>query len=126
MVIALAGELAVTFGSLLEEIVLVLYGPFDELGITVANALGVVTHPVRKKVLTLLTEQPVRTRSEIAEAAAKDDDVPYESMDRLELLLHHNHLPRLADHQYIEYDTRHGDVVLWEDPDTVKSVLEPR
>jgi hypothetical protein len=124
--VIVAGELAVTLGSLLEEIVLVLYGPFDELGVTVANALGVVTHPVRKKALTLLTEQPVRTRFEIAEAAASDDDVPYESIDRLELLLHHDHLPRLADHQYLEYDTRHGDVVLWEDPETIKSVLEPR
>jgi len=126
MPIALAGELVVTVGGLLKQTVPVLSGLFDDLGISVAMALGVVTHPVRQKVLTLLTEKPVRTRSEIAEAAATDDAVPYENTDRLEVLLHHNHLPRLADHQYLEYDTRQGDVVLREDPEIVTSVLEQK
>lgn len=48
--------------------------------------------------------------------AAHERDVPYESVDEairedVAASLLHNHLPRLADHDVVEYDTRSGDVV---------------
>lgn len=109
--------------SLLDEIVLVLAGPLDDLGLSYLSGCGVLTHPVRQKVLSLLADDDSLTRTELAEAAAEDEDVPCESVERLEVTLHHDHLPKLADHQYVEYDARNGDVVLWDDPEFVKSVL---
>lgn len=134
MVVAVAGELATVLVSLLDElalvlvslfdeIALVLAGPLDELGLNFLGGYGVLAHPVRQKVLALLADDDSLTRTELAEAAARDEDVPYESVERLEVVLHHNHLPKLEDRQYVEYDARNGDVVLWDDPETVRSLL---
>lgn len=117
------GELAVLFLSLLDDIALTLAGPLDELGPDLLSGYGVLTHPVRQKVLSLLADGECLTRTELAEAAARDADVPYESVDRLEVVLHHEHLPKLEDCQYVEYDARNGDVVLWDDPETVRLLL---
>lgn len=47
-------------------------------------------------------------------AARQRNDADELELERAKLELHHNHLPRLADHGVIEYDQRTGDVVLRE------------
>lgn len=112
MVVGMMGELAATLLML----------P-DELGIPFVETSTVLAHPVRRKVLALLVEHGEITRTELAERIARDEEVPTESRYHLEILLHHNHLPRLDEELYVEYDPRNGDIVLWEDPRAVMSQL---
>ena len=46
------------------------------------------------------------------EAETTNDDVSKGDRERIAISLVHNHLPRLADHNIIEYDQRSGDIVL--------------
>lgn len=124
MVVSATGEFAVLMASLLDDIALVSAGQLDDLGITLTQGFGALTHPVRKKALELMADEGVLTRTELAEAVATDEGVPREDADRLKAAMHHNHLPKLDDHQYVEYDERNGDVVLWTDPETVRSLLD--
>lgn len=126
MVVGMAEELTVVFLSLLDDLSLVFSGTLDEHLLTASKGFGVLTHPVRQKVLTLLADDRFLARTELAEKIASDEDISYESVQRLEVVLHHNHLPKLADQQYIEYDERNGDVALWKDPETVKSLLRSK
>ena len=107
--------------SFLDEVAILT--PVEELSIALANSLGVLGHQVRRKVLTLLAERNVLHRSGLAQKIVGDDEIPHENVERVTLSLHHNHLPKLADHDYVEYDPRTGDVVLWKDPSAVKSSL---
>ena len=43
---------------------------------------------------------------------------------RVEISLHHNHLPRLAAHDIVEYDERSGDVVRSSEFDEVRPTVE--
>jgi hypothetical protein len=42
----------------------------------------------------------------------------------MEIVLHHNHLPTLAEKSFIEYDQRTGDISRWEEPDVIRSQLD--
>ncbi len=56
----------------------------------------------------------------------QDEDVAVDDADRREQLyisMVHNHLPRLADYNIIEYDLRSGDVVLASGFDDIKPLL---
>lgn len=94
-----------------------------EVGV-LAVAASVVRNPVRQAVLTILVEQERTTRRYLAEALpGRMDEGPATVPDALELVLHHNHLPRLDEELYIEYDPRSGDVVLWQDARAVARQL---
>ena len=74
--------------------------------------------------MAILVEQRHMTLRDLAERiAAEPNDVSERDPGTLELVLHHNHLPRLDDELYVEYDPRAGDVILWEDPQTVSRRL---
>ena len=83
-----------------------------------------VTDPVRRKALAILAEQQRTTRTALAEQLAADEDVPTDDVRHIEILLHHQHLPKLEDELYIEYDTRNGDISLWAESHVVESYLE--
>jgi hypothetical protein len=57
MVAPIVGEFAFVVTSLLDDLVFVLASPIDELGTAFANACSVISHPVRRKVLVILTER---------------------------------------------------------------------
>ena len=85
--------------------------------------MTVMTHPLRRKILTLLVEQRELTRPELAAILADDPDVSATDPKYLEIVLHHNHLPKLADKSFIDYDSRTGDINRWEEPEAIKSQL---
>ncbi|RBI58763.1 hypothetical protein DMJ13_25855 [halophilic archaeon] len=82
-----------------------------------------VTDLVRRRILSILADEEVMTRTELAEVLAGDEDIPATDTQSLEISLHHNHLPRLDDNHYIEYDPRTGDIVLWKDPQRIRIQL---
>ncbi|NGM69117.1 hypothetical protein G6M89_08870 [Natronolimnobius sp. AArcel1] len=47
-----------------------------------------------------------------------------ETRQRVYVSLVHNHLPRLADYDIVEYDLRSGDIVLEDGFDDIKPLLE--
>ncbi|OVE83121.1 DUF7344 domain-containing protein [Natronolimnobius baerhuensis] len=51
-------------------------------------------------------------------------DINKETRQRVYVSLVHNHLPRLADYDIVDYDLRSGDIVLDEGFDDIKPLLE--
>lgn len=64
--------------------------------------------------------------SRIAAWEREDDDRSLDSdhRQRVYVSLAHNHLPRLADYDIIDYDLRSGDVVLKDGFDDIRPLLE--
>ncbi|MFH5800498.1 HalOD1 output domain-containing protein [Haladaptatus sp. CMAA 1911] len=87
-------------------------------------AMTSIDHPIRQRILSILSENSEHTRSELAERLATDSDIPTCDTHHLEIVLHHNHLPRLDDKQYIEYDPRSGDLRRWKDPEVIRAHLD--
>ncbi len=58
------------------------------------------------------------------EEGVPEDEVPKGTRQTLYISLVHNHLPRLADYEIVDYDLRSGDVVLAEGFEDVKPILE--
>lgn len=110
--------------GLLEECVLLLMSFLDNAGYSALGGSSVLAHPIRRTALCFLIDEPQMTRRELAEKIADEvNDVSVTDRDTLEVVLHHNHLPRLHDERYVEYDPRNGDVVLWKDPEAVDRQL---
>jgi hypothetical protein len=82
-----------------------------------------VTDPVRRAILSVLADEGTVTRTDLVAHLATDADIPTSNTDSLEIALHHSHLPRLADENYIEYDARSGDIVLWQDRASIRAQL---
>ncbi|WP_224268911.1 DUF7344 domain-containing protein [Haloprofundus salinisoli] len=110
--------------TVITDIAISTVGLTDELGPMLLNSVGVLAHPVRRNVLSYLTADEVLNRTELSERLAADREVAGDDADRLELMLHHSHLPKLADEQFVDYEPRSGDVVLWKDADRTHSLLE--
>ncbi|QFU82721.1 DUF7344 domain-containing protein [Natronorubrum aibiense] len=63
--------------------------------------------------MSVLLEHDVLRREQLARELAEDDDVPKTNTERIDVELHHYHLPKLDAEQFVDYDCRNGDVVLW-------------
>ncbi|MFC7156631.1 hypothetical protein ACFQPA_14365 [Halomarina halobia] len=94
------------------------------------TALSLVAHAHRRAVLYCLleTDEPM-TRDELAARIiawdeATEGDPSDEVHRRVCTELAHTHLPKLAAVDVIEYDTRHGDVVLTERVNDLLPLLE--
>lgn len=83
-----------------------------------------ISDPVRRRILSILAEEGNTTRSELAAMLATDESIPAANTESFEIRLHHDHLPRLADEQYIQYDARNGDIVLWKEPQWILARLQ--
>lgn len=119
-------DVAFALTSLLDDLCLLVLGPLDEFTVALGNVLSALCHPIRRSVLAKLARDGSVTRRTLAETVAADGAVDEADVDRVEVSLHHNHLPKLADEGYLDYDRRHGDVVLWEDPETVRALIDSR
>lgn len=71
--------------------------------------LSVLGHPIRRKILELLTDRGETTRSEIAAQLADDSELLTTDPHHLEIIFHHNHLPTLDGNLFTEYDPRTVD-----------------
>ena len=79
------------------------------IGLDIETSYSLLSNARRRRLLALLGEARVWTVDALArEIAAREENAP---VDRIELTLVHNHLPRLADYDVIEWDGRSGDVV---------------
>lgn len=109
-------------------------GLFGETGLVLGQAtndfvLGTLestasmTALVRQGVLRRLLSDERTTREALAEDLAAADPIP-DDADRLEIQLHHDHLPTLEDEEFLEYDPQTGAVRRAMDPDTIAAALE--
>ncbi len=85
---------------------------------------GVLAHPLRHRIVSILLDRDTIQRDELAAVLAADETLPRDDSERTEIALHHDHLPRLADKLLIEYDQRNGDIRLWKDPESAADLLE--
>ncbi|MFC4436866.1 MULTISPECIES: DUF7344 domain-containing protein [Natrialbaceae] len=108
----------------LVEAAIALVSLIDEVCIYALKSSGALAHPVRRRVVSILVDYDVLRREELAELIATGGSISRNDSERLEIALHHAHLPKLDEELLIDYDQRTGDVVLWEDPDTVNEMLD--
>lgn len=87
----------------------------EETDLSLSERLSLLADPHRRAVLERLdrTEDGVEVETLAARIAAELSDATLETVDedehrRILLALHHNHLPRLADHDLLEYDLDAG------------------
>lgn len=78
-------------------------------------------HPYRRRILLLLSEQSSRGQDEfhVEELQTVDDEI-----NRLTIELYHNHLPKLADAGYIEWDESTDIICRGDKFDEIGSLLE--
>lgn len=83
--------------------------------VTLDEAHQIVAHELRRKVMEVIQDgcRSHYTRSELVDALVDDVDVDER---QLSILLHHVHLPRLAEHEIIEYDRVENDIRYRESP----------
>lgn len=101
-----------------------------------AGAYGLLSNPDRRRLLTWFELRPVwsthalATKLAIESAGSTDGAAPStppsgERIQTKRLELVHNHLPRLVEHDIVEWDRRSGDVVRSERYDAMARYLEP-
>lgn len=71
----------------------------------------------RRRVVQQLRVESDTTLEALAESLADDD------RERLTTELHHNHLPKMADHGVLEYDPRSG-AVLYDPDDSLETLVD--
>lgn len=87
-------------------------GGTDEQGPGVSELQGLLADERRRRVLSALVDSstPVRVESVARTVAAEEvdaepDTVPAERVERVQVALHHCHLPKLADADLVDYDS---------------------
>ena len=110
------------FAALGEAVYTLITTP-DEAGLLVGQAIALLAHPLRRRVLEVLTEEGTCNRDELAARLREDETMTTPEADQLDLHLHHTHLPKLANAQYVDYDPRNGDVALWKESEDVETEL---
>lgn len=90
----------------------------------------ILSNPRRRFLLYRFLENDRANLTEIAlqiaawEKGTSIEDVSENLHQRIEIVLVHNHLPRLADHGVIEYDRRSGDIVVRDGFEELRPVID--
>ncbi|WP_455363912.1 DUF7344 domain-containing protein [Natronococcus wangiae] len=113
MVIGTAAEPAIALIALI-----------DEIFVYALQSTAVLGNTIRRRVVSILVEDGAVRRKKVAELLADDETISQDDVERLEIALHHHHLPVLDEELFVEYDHRNGDVVLWKDAETAAELLE--
>lgn len=109
--------------GVLGETALVIGQATDDIVVTTLESTASMAAIVRQGVLRRLFHTEQTTRAALAEDLAEADPIAAEA-DRLEVQLHHDHLPTLEDEEFIEYDPETGEVRRAMDPETIVDVLD--
>ncbi len=94
----------------------------NHLSVSQRTTFELLSHRYRRYVLHFLATRPngVSTRRELATVVSEsvhDEADPTESdVNRIATELHHVHLPKLADSNVLDYDSRTGYVRYWGEP----------
>lgn len=101
--------------------------PSDQRSLGTDAICSLLENSRRRTLLSVVLETDAETDEELARRVAARErnrplaDVSDDVRDRVYVALVHNHLPRLADHDVIEYDRAAGTV----EPDDAMEELEP-
>ncbi|WIV65646.1 DUF7344 domain-containing protein [Natrialbaceae archaeon AArc-T1-2] len=101
----------------------------SRMGLTPAVTFSLLSDRRRRRLLSLLSDRrAVRIDEAVAWIAACEaettlEEVPTETKRRVRVSLVHVHLPKLADAGVVDYDPRHGDVVLTDRGETLVRTL---
>jgi len=92
------------------------------------DLFSVLSRQMRRRVLSVLFEQPETTAGELADAVAElktndADAVEQQAHGRIEVELRHVHLPTLAGANLVEYDSDTGEVTLCDLSSPVRDVI---
>ena len=92
------------------------------------DLFGILSRQMRRRVLSVLFEQPETTAGELADAVAElepndADAVERQAHGRIEVELCHVHLPTLAGANLVEYDNDTGEVTLCDLASPVRDVI---
>lgn len=68
------------------------------------TTFDVLSSPVRREIITTLSESGSVARDQLTETLARADGADQDARRRIRIALHHNHLPRLADAGLVVYD----------------------
>lgn len=117
------GATASVLLAALDELLILATVVDDAVVVASGEWLGLLSHPVRRSVLSALVEREEFDRGRLARYVADDGDAPPDDPERAEVVLHHNHLPKLDDGGFVDYDPRQGDVRLWKPPAEVRTLL---
>lgn len=101
----------------------VLGSVMDELAVASLESTASMTAIVRRRVLQRLLSDERTTREALATDLAENDRIEVD-VDRLEVQLHHDHLPSLEDEAFLEYDPGTGEVRRVMDPETIDEALD--
>lgn len=95
----------------------------DQVGdaTSIDRVLEVLGHPLRRAVIDYCcdADDPAAALDDLVDhvADARDLGDDTEARDRVSLLLHHHHLPKLADASVIDFDPRQGQLRYYPDED---------
>lgn len=101
--------------------------PSDQRSLGTDAVCSLLENSRRRTLLSVVLETDAETDEELARRVAARErnrplaDVSDDVRDRVYVALVHNHLPRLADHDVLEYDRATGTV----EPDDAIEELEP-
>lgn len=99
-------------------------------GDPVDRLYGILSHPLRRAVLETLRGTDVETVDAVVRSLADseryqaDGGEQFEEMTQIEIVLHHHHLPLMADAGVIRYDSETGTVERVTDADVVYDLLD--
>ncbi|MDG5759383.1 hypothetical protein QA600_08515 [Natronococcus sp. A-GB1] len=95
-----------------------------------SEILTALSNTQRRRILHYLREVDSASRDEVADRLiawkhdSPPDDVSDETVERLKVELHHNHLPQLEGSQLIEYDRRSEELLVRDLPELAEQCLE--
>lgn len=84
--------------------------PMGEVNAAMEDVLAALGHPLRREVLRYCVEQSTRDTDLYSLTDHLVAEGRHDERERVALLLHHLHLPKLADMGLVEFDPKSGQV----------------
>lgn len=102
----------------------------DGEGMVLNRIFDTINHPRRRYLLYRLQDHDsVEIEEAIPQLVAWEQDVSPSQVsellcDRVRASLYHNHLPKLASFDFIDYDRQHGTIRFCDPPEELRKILD--